>query len=141
MKLSKALRDPRAVEEGVWVSPVAESPEFRVRAKVRGPEYEKRIGNFRAQWVRLYGSRGAPQDVVQRALVDVTFEECITGIEGITDDDGAPVAVEEVRRLCATVEGAPLWLHILTALEMVDARRAADAEEAEGNSSPSSTGS
>lgn len=142
MKISQALRPMGAIEDGVWVEPVRESPEFRVKARIRTAKYHQRIASRHSEWGRIYGTRGAPQDVVQRATADILFEECIIGFEGLEPCQDFPdVSMEAVKRYCGSLQGQPLYVHFLTAVEMVDGRRAADAEEAEGNSEPSSNGS
>lgn len=135
MKISQALRDPAAIEGGVWVQPVPDHPEFKVRAVARGPGFHKRVQGLEAQWARIYGARGAPPEVNQRMMADVLFEECIVAVDGLED-----ATLEDAKRLCGTFEGQPLYIHFLTAVNMVEGRRASDAEQAEGNSEPSSTG-
>lgn len=142
MKISQAMRPIEAMEDGVWVDPVRDCPEFRVKARIRGPKYQQRIGLRQAEWARLYGSRGAPLEVVQRVGADILFEECIVAFEGLEPCADFPdVSLDAVKRYCGTSQGQPLYLHFLTAVEMVDARRAADGDDAEGNSAPSSIGS
>lgn len=142
MKISKALRPMDAIEDGVWVSPVMEAPEFRVKACIRGPGYHKRISLRNAEWARIYGGRGAPQDVIQRAQAEILFEECIREFEGLEPCEEFPdVSKDAVMRYCGTLQGQPLYIHFLTAVEIVDGRRAADTEEAAGNSLPPSNGS
>ena len=142
MKISQALRPMDAIEDGVWVEPVREAPEFRVKARIRTSKYHQRIALRHSEWGRLYGSRGAPNDVMQRAQAEILFEECIVAFEGLEPCAEFPdVGIDAVKRYCGTLQGQPLYVHFLTAVEMVDGRRAADAEEAEGNSEPSSNGS
>lgn len=142
MKISQALRPMDAIEDGVWVEPVREAPEFRIKARIRGTKYHQRISMRHAEWNRQFGSRGAPPDVTVRAQANILFEECIIDFEGLEPCAEFPdVSMEAVKRYCGTLQGQPLYVHFLTAVEMVDARRAADTEEAEGNSEPSSNGS
>ncbi len=142
MKISQALRPMDAIEDGVWVQPVREAPEFRVKARIRSQKYHKRIALRNAEWGRMYGAVGAPNDVVLRAQATILFEECIIEFEGLEPCAEFPdVSMDAVKRYCGTLQGQPLYVHFLTAVEMVDGRRAADAEEAEGNSEPSSNGS
>lgn len=142
MKISQALRPMEAIEDGVWVEPVREAPEFRVKARIRGPKYHQRIALRHSEWSRIYGSRGAPQDVALRAQAEILFDECIVAFDGLEPCAEFPdVSMDAVKRYCGTLQGQPLYVHFLTAVEMADGRRAADAEEAEGNSLPSSAGS
>lgn len=142
MKISEAMRDPRAVEDGVWVSPVSNFPEFRIKARVRGQKHGQRIASRQAEWARIYGSRGAPEEIVQRVGAEIMFEECIVEFEGLTPSDEVPdVSYDSVKRICGSFNGRPLYVHFLTAVDMVEARRASDTEEAVGNSEPSSNGS
>ncbi len=142
MKISQALRPMDAIEDGVWVEPVRDAPEFRVKARIRTAKYHQRMALRQSEWARLYGSRGAPTDVALRAQADLLFEECILGVEGLEPCDEFPdVSMAAVKRYCGTLQGQPLFMHMLTAVDMVDSRRAADTEEAEGNSEPSSNGS
>jgi hypothetical protein len=142
MKISQALRPMDAIEDGVWVEPVREAPEFRVKARIRGAKYHQRMQLRQAEWGRIYGARGAPQEIIQSATAAILFEECIVAFEGLEPCDEFPdVSMEAVKRYCGSFQGQPLYFHFLTAVEMVDGRRAADTEEAAGNSEPSSNGS
>jgi hypothetical protein len=136
MKVKQALRDPRAIEGGVWVRPAPDHPEFRVRAVVRGPQFQRKLQALEASWQREFGPGGVPAEIQQRALADLLFEHCIIDIEGLED-----CTKEEARVLCGTFEGQPLYLHFLNAVALADARRAIDAEAAAGNSGPPSKSS
>jgi hypothetical protein len=141
MKITEAMRDPRAMDDGVWVSPVPGNPEFRVKARIRGQKHQQRIGKYQAEWARIYGSRGAPESVIQEVVSRILFEECIVEFEGLFPDEGfEDVSRDAVQRYCATFQGQPLYVHFLTAANMVEARRAADIEEASGNLEPLSLG-
>jgi hypothetical protein len=142
MKISQALRPMDAIEDGVWVSPVTASPEFRIKARIRTGSYHKRMGLRNSEWARVYGGQPVPQMVMSRAQADILFEECIVDFDGLEPCAEFPdVSMDAVKRYCGTLQGQPLYVHFLTAVEMVDGRRAADAEEAAGNSEPSSNGS
>jgi hypothetical protein len=136
MKLKQALRDPRAIEGGVWVKPSQEHPEFRVRCVVRGPQYQRRFAALEAGWAREYGANGPPNDIEQRARADLLFEECIFAIEGADD-----FTLEDARFHSGTFAGQPLYLMMLNAVAMADARRAIDSDAAVGNSAPPSPAS
>lgn len=142
MNIDEVMRDPRAMDDGVWVSPNPNHPGFRVRARVRGQKHNQRISSRQAEWARIYGSRGAPQEIVQRAGADILFDECIVEFEGITASASFPdVSYDAVKRYCGSAQGHPLYVLFLTAVDMAEGRRAADTEEAEGNSEPSLNGS
>jgi hypothetical protein len=144
MKISQALRPMNAIEDGVWVRPVPEFPKFRVKAKIRADKYKQRMSLRQADWSRTYGALDVPQVIRQRAEADILFEECIVDFEGIEPDPEigfADASLESVKRICGTYQGQPLYVHFLTAVFMVEGRRAADTEEAVGNSEPSSNGS
>lgn len=144
MKISQALRPMDAIEDGVFVEPVPEFPTFRVKARIRGDKYKQRMALRQAEWSRIYGSREVPQAIRQRAEADILFEECVVAFEGLEPDPEmgfADTSMESVKRICGTYQGQPLFIHFMTAVFMVEGRRAADAEEAEGNSAPSSNGS
>ncbi len=142
MKISQALRPMEAIEDGVWVEPVRDAPEFRVKARIRTEKYHKRISLRHAEWARIYGSRGAPPDLAQRAQAEILFEECIVDFVGLEPcAEFTDVSMDAVKRYCGSLQGQPLYIHFITAVEMVDGRRAADVQEAEGNSAPSSNGS
>jgi hypothetical protein len=142
MKISQALRPIDAIEDGVWVEPVPGAPEFRVKARIRTGKYHKRMGLRQSEWARTYGGQAVPQDIVLREQAKILFEECIVEFEGLEPCAEFPdVSTEAVMRYCGSLQGQPLYVHFLTAVEMVDGRRAADTEEAVGNSNPSSNGS
>jgi hypothetical protein len=139
MKVTKLLRDPDAIEDGVWVQAEPDHPEFEVRARTRGPEFRREVEKATARLTARHGSR-VPPLVQQAEEARLLFRHCIVEFRGLDGHDGEPLPREEAERLCGTFEGQPLYVAFLAAANLADARRAADAEDAEGNSPPASSG-
>lgn len=141
MKLSKLTRDMRAFEDGMWVQP---DPNEEVEFLARGatPKYEARRNGAIRRLVTAHGSLDAtPAPIRAKILGGLLFEECILDVRGVTHEDGRAATLAEVRALACTPAGEPALNLAYAAVDRVTARRQADAEDAEGNSEPSSTGS
>ena len=138
MKLSSLARDMRAVEGGVWVQPnPAEGAEFRVRAVTA--KYKMRRDGMVARLTRQHRQWDAvPEEIKAAEQARILFEELVLDLRGIFHDDGRPVTLAEYRALASTFRGGPALDLAFAAVDMATARRESDAQDAVGNSSPSS---
>lgn len=141
MKITKHIREHAAVEDGVWVAPDMDHPEFEVRAKVRSQAFSRKNEKQQAAWARIYGNKGAPPEMQQKFQAKLLFEDCIVDLRGLTDNDGVEMKREDAEQIAGSFEGQPFYILLLTAVNMAEARREADANDAEGNSATPSRGS
>lgn len=134
MKLNTMLRDMRAITDGAWVRPNGPQDDLEVKARGYTPGYRQKAEETFNAWQRLYGSPSkVPEDIGARTLAELLFDHCIIDLRGLEHDDGRPVTVGEAREIAGTVEGQPLYAVFKAAVDLVDARRKADAEDIAGN--------
>ncbi|MBP0493042.1 hypothetical protein [Roseomonas indoligenes] len=79
-----------------------------------------------------------PPAIKAQEQAKILFEELVRDVRGFEGSDGQPATFEQVRGLAATAEGEPMLDLAFAAVDMATARREADGEDAEGNSSSSS---
>lgn len=141
MQIKTQLRDEKAIEGGVWV-PVfdADKSSFEVLARGFTPtwrqRYNKALARLNKAW---HGVDNVPPELQQREAANILFDECVIDVRGLMDGD-RPVTIQEARTYCEQLRGAPLYAKFLDAVQTVDARREADAEDLSGNSPPASNG-
>lgn len=134
MKLNTMLRDMRAITDGAWVRPNGPQDDLEVKARGYTPGYRQRAEETFNGWQRVYGSPSkVPDEIGARFLADLLFEHCIIDVRGLEHDDGSAVTLAEAREIAGTVEGQPLYSVFKAAVDLVDARRKADAEDIAGN--------
>ena len=146
MKLSKLIRDQRAIEDGMWIQPdPAEEIEFLARGAT--PKFKARRDAAFRRLAQSYAGSAKDADraaaVRSKMLGEIVFDECIIDVRGVWHDEEKtrPATVAEVRAIACTPEGEPALNLAFSAIEQVTERRKSDIEAAEGNSSSSSNGS
>jgi hypothetical protein len=145
VKLSRLIRDTRAITDGVWTQP---DPTEEIEFLTRG-ETAKFRQRRDAVFTRLRAFGGGKRNAEKREaarikmLAEVLFDECIIDVRNVWHDDARTKAatLDEYRALASTMEGEPAFNLAYAAMEQVSQRRQEDADDAEGNSSSSSTGS
>lgn len=133
MQIKELLRDKRALTDGVTVAPMGDDEELRVTARGFTQRYRQRIDTTTKKLSRQYGKlEKIPADLYQTTLAGILMEELIIDVTGLRDGD-RDLPLAEVRVLAESPEGEPLYQTLLMAVQMVDSRREADAEEAGKN--------
>jgi len=129
----------RDTREGVWVQPDPfEAIEFKVRAFT--PGYQQKAAAALVKLARAWqGLDNVPADLRERSDVGALFDECIMDVRSVALG-GKPAALADVKALCMEARGAPAMRLARAAVQRADNMRAADAEDALGNSAPSSSG-
>lgn len=138
MKLNSLLRDMRSINDGVWVKPRGPQDDLEVKARGYTPGYRQKAEETFNSWTRLYGSpTKAPDGLSRRVMADLLFEHCVIDLRGLYYYNGTPVTLAEAREIAGTInddyDGWPLYEAMKMAVDLVDARRKADAEDIAGN--------
>ena len=129
----------RDTSEGVWIKPDPfEEIEFRARGFTPA-FFQKQSAAIARLGRKWQGWDNVPHNLRERCDVDALFEECILDVRNVTLS-GKPATVADVHARCKEDRGAPALALARAAVQRADNMRAADAEEAAGNSAPSSNG-
>jgi hypothetical protein len=147
-KLNALLIDPDALEGGVWIKPWEDlgiDVELLVKASDRAFEdaevlaYRKLLRRAKEEGViknNKQGFDGLPPSTVQRVKDELMLSRLVLGVKNLESEKG-PVTIQDFRELALTDQGANMLRMAREAVALVTERRAADREEALGNSAPS----
>ena len=148
-KLKSFQRDTAALEGGVWINPDPDSSDdqpMELLVKGRDAAFYDRVMVAVREIVRrakqdgrLKSNQGfadlppSTRDVLEN---EIMLGQYILGVRNLEGDAG-PVTVEDYRKMALTEEFRPLLTLAVAAFLIATERRAADREEALGNSEPS----
>lgn len=133
MDIKELLRDERAMTDGVWIQPMGEKEDLRVRTRGLTPQYKQRVEAGTNKLRRRYGKlEDVPPAVLHEKLGALLMDELIIEVQGLRDG-GREMPLNEVRALVMEPRGEPLYQLLLASAQMADARREADVEDASGN--------
>jgi hypothetical protein len=144
-KLNALLIDPDALEGGVWIKPWEDlgiDVELLVKASDRAFEdaevlaYRKLLRRAKEEGViknNKQGFDGLPPSTVQRVKDELMLSRLVLGVKNLECEKG-PVTIQEFREMALTDQGANMLRMAREAVALATERRAADREEALGNS-------
>ena len=145
-KLNMLERDVEALTDGVWIKPDETLDlELLVKAKdaaffdAESAAYRKLLRRAKEEGViknNKHGFDGLPPSMVQRAQDELVLSRLVLGVRNLEGDKG-PITIQEYREMALTERFRPLLDLAREAVSLATERRAADREEALGNSAPS----
>jgi hypothetical protein len=144
-KLAAFERDTVALSDGVWINPDPRNTdiELRVRAKdaafvdVLSAAYRELVRKAREDG-RLKSRQGLndlPPSAVQAAEDDLILDRLVLDVRNLEGEAGA-ITIADYRRMARTEQFRPLLDLAREAVAIATERRAADREDAVGNSVP-----
>jgi hypothetical protein len=141
-KLSSFRQDSRAIQEGEWVRVGEEYDDLEIRTRGFTDAYfDAQAARQRKAAVGFGGDVTKLPSAIRRQInVECLIQHVVLDVRNLTHDDGRPVTKEEFYDLLRDPDYAELVIACFRAASLVGQRRAADLEEAEGNSASASAG-
>ena len=145
-KLAAFERDAVALSEGVWINPDPRNTDIELRVKAKDGAFVDILSAAYRELVRKaredgrlksrQGLNDLPPSAVQAAEDDLLLDRLVLDVRNLEGEAG-PVMIAEYRQIARTEQFRPLLDLAREAVAIATDRRAADREEALGNSGPS----
>lgn len=145
-KLAAFERDAVALSEGVWINPDPRNTDIELRVKAKDGAFVDVLSAAYRELVRKaredgrlksrQGLNDLPPSAVQAAEDDLLLDRLVLDVRNLEGEAG-PVTIAEYRQMARTEKFRPLLDLAREAVAIATDRRAADREEALGNSAPS----
>lgn len=145
-KLAAFERDAVALSEGVWINPDPRNTDIELRVKAKDGAFVDILSAAYRELVRKaredgrlksrQGLNDLPPSAVQAAEDELLLARLVLDVRNLEGEAG-PVKIAEYRQMALTEQFRPLLDLAREAVAIATDRRAADREEALGNSGPS----
>ena len=142
--LADLSRDVQAIEHGDWESPGPEFGTLQLKVRGFGDTYQDRLAARQESEVRVARREGVlkprqgwedlPLSLRQRINDEVMLDAVFIDCRGIDASPGVPLSAEEYRRLAKQPKFGRLTQAVRLCAEIISTRKAADLEDAVGNS-------
>ncbi|MFC0410962.1 hypothetical protein [Roseomonas elaeocarpi] len=143
MKLSAVTIVAPTDPQGDWIAPGGEFDDLEVLTVGITDAFTDAQAARHQKLARSWGGDAtrAPVRLLRKANMDCLLAHSVFGLRNLKDDDGNDVPWEQVKKMVYEEQYRPLANAMFAAANLATARRAADIEDAEGNSAPSSSSS
>lgn len=140
IKLGSLRADLKRENDGDWVD-IPELPGLRlkVRGAAFGP-YQAAKSIVEGKWVRKFGRKPVPVEMALEENGRLYAQHIVVDWDGLVDDDGAPVPVNQAGDILTDPAFRELHEHIRYAMGEVSRTEAEFVEDAGKNSGRSSAG-
>lgn len=141
-KLSTFTRDPGRIAEGELIAVGQADDPFMIRTRGFSPAYRDTLARLRLKASREQNRNlqpgqipttpdSLPPTVDDRCQAEALNEHCLIDVQGLTNDDGSAVTIDQFKQLLPNSPG--LLFLAIGAASRVGADRAEQTKAAEGN--------